>query len=71
MIAGYLDWYFDQHPVHAGALGAPGYSDRLGDFSAAALERREREAAQWLVRFEAEPDGIDRISSSRRCARSC
>lgn len=60
MISGYLDWYFDQHPVHADALGAPGYSHRLGDFSAVAFDSREREAAQWLARFEAEPDGIDR-----------
>ncbi len=60
MITAYLDWYFEQHPVHADALGAPGYSHRLGDFSAAAFHSREREAAQWLARFEAEPDGIDR-----------
>jgi uncharacterized protein (DUF885 family) len=60
VISGYLDWYFDRHPVHADALGAPGYSHRLGDFSAAAFDSRERETAQWLARFEAEPDGIDR-----------
>ncbi|MDQ3760141.1 MAG: DUF885 domain-containing protein [Actinomycetota bacterium] len=59
-ISVYLDWYFDQHPVHANALGAPGYAHRLGDFSAAAFRSREREATGWLARFEAEPDGIDR-----------
>ncbi len=30
-IAAYLDWYFDRNPVHANALGALGYSHRLGD----------------------------------------
>ncbi|MGH3933707.1 MAG: DUF885 domain-containing protein [Pseudonocardiaceae bacterium] len=56
----YLDWYFDRNPVHADALGVPGHSHRLGDFSADAFDRHERETAQWLARFEAEPDGIDR-----------
>ena len=56
----YLDWYFDQHPVHADALGAPGYGHRLGDFNAAAFDTCERETAGWLARFEAEPAGIDR-----------
>ncbi len=60
MITAYLDWYFDQHPVHADALGAPGYAHRLGDFSATAFDSREREAVHWLARLEAEPDGIDR-----------
>jgi uncharacterized protein (DUF885 family) len=59
-IAAYLDWYFDRNPVHADALGAPGYSHQLGDFSAAAFHRTERETATWLVRFKAEPEGIDR-----------
>jgi uncharacterized protein (DUF885 family) len=59
-ISAYLDWYFDQHPVHADALGVPGYADRLGDFSAAAFDSRARDAAGWLARFECEPDGIDR-----------
>ncbi|HZA15966.1 MAG TPA: DUF885 domain-containing protein [Pseudonocardiaceae bacterium] len=59
-IAAYLDWYFDRNPVHADALGAPGYSHRLGDFSPATFDSREREAAQWVARFEAEPARIDR-----------
>ncbi|MGH3839056.1 MAG: hypothetical protein ACRDSF_25675, partial [Pseudonocardiaceae bacterium] len=59
-IAAYLDWYFDRNPVHADALGAPGYSHRLGDFSATAFDSREREVSGWLSRFEAEPVGIDR-----------
>jgi hypothetical protein len=67
-INAYLDWYFDWHPVQADSLGASGYAGRLGDFSATAFEGRQREAAQWLARFEAEPDGIDRdlIVSSLR-----
>ena len=56
----YLAWYFDHHPVHADALGAPGYAHRLGDFSETAYERREREATEWLSRLAAEPAGIDR-----------
>jgi uncharacterized protein (DUF885 family) len=59
-ITAYLDWYFDQHPVHADALGAPGYAHRLGDFNAAAFDSRDRDTTGWLARFEAEPDGIDR-----------
>lgn len=59
-ITAYLDWYFDQHPVHADGLGAPGYGHRLGDFSAAAFDSRDRDATGWLARFEAEPAGIDR-----------
>jgi hypothetical protein len=59
-ITAYLDWYFDRSPVHADGLGAPGYAHRLGDFSAAAFDSREREVTGWLARFEAEPDGIDR-----------
>jgi uncharacterized protein (DUF885 family) len=59
-IAAYLDWYFDQHPVHADGLGAPGHAHRLGDFGAAAFDSRVRDTTGWLARFEAEPDGIDR-----------
>jgi hypothetical protein len=67
-VTAYLDWYFDQHPVHADALGAAGYSHRLGDFSSEAFDSRNRQATQWLARFEAEPGGIDRdlIVSSLR-----
>ena len=52
----YLHWYFEQHPVHADALGAAGYSGRLGDFTAGAYEGRERESARWLSRLEALDD---------------
>lgn len=47
-LAGYLDWYFEHHPVHADTLGAAGYSERLGDFGAAAFEGLERERSGWL-----------------------
>jgi hypothetical protein len=59
-IVSYLEWYFERHPVHADALGAAGYAHRIGDFSTAAFTSHERDAAQWLVRFEAEPESIDR-----------
>lgn len=52
----YLEWYFGRHPVHADALGAPGYGHRLGDFSAGAWEATERETSRWLNHFEALPD---------------
>jgi uncharacterized protein (DUF885 family) len=60
MIAAYLDWYFDQHPVHADGLGAPGHAHRLGDFGATGFDSREREASGWLARFESAQEGIDR-----------
>ncbi|MQA15123.1 MAG: DUF885 family protein [Pseudonocardiaceae bacterium] len=64
-LTAYLDWYFEQHPVPADALGVPGHSSRLGDFTAAAFEGRERDRSGWLARFEAEraatpADRIDR-----------
>lgn len=64
-LAGYLDWYFEQHPVHADALGAPGYAHRLGDFTAGAFEDQERAQSAWLSRLRtteaAQPaEGIDR-----------
>ncbi|HEX2298029.1 MAG TPA: hypothetical protein VHH34_05840, partial [Pseudonocardiaceae bacterium] len=59
LIDRYLDWYFEQHPVHADVLGAPGYGHRLGDFTVAAFETRAREVAGWLARFEAAPDGLN------------
>jgi uncharacterized protein (DUF885 family) len=59
-ISAYLDWYFDQQPVHADALGAPGYAHRLGDFGAVAFGIRERDVTGWLARFASEPEGIDR-----------
>jgi hypothetical protein len=70
LITSYLDWYFACHPVHADSLGAVGYADRFGDFSAASFKRRQQQAAQWLARFETEPDGIDRdlIVSSLRAS---
>lgn len=52
-LSAYLDWYFEQNPVQADALGAPGHSERLGDFGAVAFESRERERAGWLSRLGA------------------
>ncbi len=53
LVDAYLAWTFENHPGTAQALGAPGFDGRLGDFSAAAMLRRERESDQWLERFEA------------------
>ena len=41
-----------ESPVMASTLGAEGYDDHLGDYSAAAFERRADEDAGWLARFE-------------------
>jgi uncharacterized protein (DUF885 family) len=49
----YLTWYFAENPAHAQLLGAEGFDGRLGDHSAAAMLRRERETTSWLERFEA------------------
>ncbi len=50
---GYLGWYFAEHPASAQLLGAAGHDGELGDYSAEAMLRREREADGWLERFEA------------------
>lgn len=51
---------FDENPRIASALGAQGYDDQLGDFSAEAFERRERRAAKWHAAFAAVPEaGLD------------
>lgn len=53
----YVAWYFDNQPIAASSAGADGYDDLLGDFSAAAFRRREKEGDGWLDRFESVPDG--------------
>jgi uncharacterized protein (DUF885 family) len=55
LVGDYLAGYFAEHPAHAQTLGAQGYDGRLGDLSAQAQLRRERETAEWLERFEAQP----------------
>jgi uncharacterized protein (DUF885 family) len=53
LVADYVAWYFENNPATAQFLGAEGYDGTLGDYSAEALLRRERETAGWLERFEA------------------
>jgi uncharacterized protein (DUF885 family) len=66
LVAGYVGWHFGHNPTTAQFLGAEGHDGTLGDHSADALLRQEREAAGWLERFEAQPpagsldDEIDR-----------
>lgn len=67
LVDDYLTWYFAQHPAHAQLLGAEGHDGALGDYTADAMLRRERDAAAWLERFEQLPpaagldDEIDRL----------
>jgi uncharacterized protein (DUF885 family) len=49
----YLTWYFAENPAHAQLLGAEGFDGQLGDHSAEAMLRRDRQAADWLARFDA------------------
>jgi uncharacterized protein (DUF885 family) len=62
----YVAWFFENHPIAASTLGAEGFDDRLGDFSAVGFQAREAGTDRWLERFEAVDgdlgldDGIDR-----------
>jgi uncharacterized protein (DUF885 family) len=53
LVADYVAWYFENNPASAQFLGAAGHDGTLGDYTAGALLRQEREAAGWLERFEA------------------
>lgn len=55
----YVDWYFDTNPIAATALGAQGYDDQLGDFSATGFEARDATRLRWLTRFEELDTGSD------------
>ena len=55
----YLTWYFAENPAHAQLLGAEGFDGLLGDHSAEAMQRRDREATAWLERFDALPPAAD------------
>ena len=62
----FIAWYFDHNPIAASTLGAEGFDDRLGDFSAAGFQAIESGRDRWLARFRAVDgelsldDGIDR-----------
>jgi len=55
----YLTWYFAENPAHAQLLGAERFDGQLGDHSAEAMQRRDREATAWLERFDALPPAAD------------
>ena len=63
----FIAWYFENNPIGASLLGAEGYDDQLGDFSAEGFQAREAGRDRWLERFRAVGDedldldgGIDR-----------
>jgi len=51
LIDEFMAEWFAEHPASATFLGVEGYDDQLGDFSAAAFERRDQQAAAWIDRF--------------------
>jgi uncharacterized protein (DUF885 family) len=66
LLAEFIGWYFDHHPITASSLGAQGYDDQLGDFSAGGFQAVEAGRDRWLQRFSAvdgqlgPDDAIDR-----------
>jgi uncharacterized protein (DUF885 family) len=60
MIDTWLDEEFDESPVRASQLGADGYDDRLGDYSAAGFARRDARDDHWLETFATLPESIER-----------
>ncbi|MEX2548223.1 MAG: DUF885 domain-containing protein [Chloroflexota bacterium] len=52
LVDGFLKNEFETSPVTATTLGMTDYDDRLDDLSAAAFEKRDSDAADWLARFE-------------------
>ncbi|WP_245887524.1 DUF885 domain-containing protein [Umezawaea tangerina] len=60
LVDGVLAWHFDRSPGHAAMLGSLEHDRTFGDFSADGFAAQEREAGEWLARFEAVPtDGLD------------
>lgn len=55
LVTNFLDEEFTENPLLPSFLGVAGYDDQLGDFSAAAFERRARRAAEWHADFAAVP----------------
>ncbi|MBW4720924.1 DUF885 domain-containing protein [Saccharothrix obliqua] len=52
LVEDFLTWHFDRRPGTAAMLGSLRHDHTLGDFSATAFESYDREAAEWLRRFE-------------------
>jgi uncharacterized protein (DUF885 family) len=57
----FLQNEFETSPTLASSLGLTQYDNQLDDLSAAAFEKRNTDAVEWLKRFEdASDDGLDR-----------
>ncbi len=52
LVDGFLRNEFETSPVTATTLGMTDYDDRLDDLSAAAFQKRDSDADEWLRRFE-------------------
>ncbi len=60
LIDAWLDEECEESPVRASQLGIDGYDDRLGDYSAAGLTRRDSRDDYWLGAFSELDESIDR-----------
>ncbi|HEY0412710.1 MAG TPA: DUF885 domain-containing protein [Allosphingosinicella sp.] len=57
LMADYYAWSLRESPVYATSLGVRDYDDRIDDVSLAAADRRAKEAAAFLARLGAIPEG--------------
>ena len=60
--AGYLEWYFEAHPVHATELGVHDYDGRLPTMTRTGIQRKIDSLLEWLsdleqIRFDLMRDG--------------
>ncbi len=56
LVDSFLKEEYADSPVMASALGVPGHDGDLDDLSAAAFDRRDRSAEEWLRRFRGTAD---------------
>lgn len=56
LVDSFLKEEYADSPVTASALGIPGHDEDLDDLSAAAFDRRDRSAEEWLRRFKGVAD---------------
>jgi uncharacterized protein (DUF885 family) len=67
LIDAWLAEELEESPVRASALGVDGHDDRLGDYSAAAVARREQRDDHWRSTFEGVDDAA--LSADQRIDR--
>ncbi|MFL6856278.1 MAG: DUF885 domain-containing protein [Allosphingosinicella sp.] len=67
LMSDYYAWALKESPVTATSLGVRDYDERIEDISLAASDRRARDAAAFLARLEAIPDGA--LSAADRANR--